>query len=729
MSGAQSFAGAPTLREVNMKKCQNCGAEVKDQAKFCTSCGTPFPAESVEPAPESVSETVAAPVVQAPEAPVPPMEKTAPIPVVEEVQPPPVEQPPVVEAPAPPAYAEQPPVVEAPAPPTYGYAPAEQPAPPTYGYAPPAQQPQVQQPAPPTYGYAQQPPSQQAAPAYGYPPQAPAAPAPKKPKKKRRWLIPVIAIGVVIALLVGAFFVFADQIKGLFGSPEKKWLNAEKSLFTTNEDSMFGLVQKSLNKQWTQTKFGGEAAISIDVEGNLDPEAAAILDIISKLRLSVGYKAETAKDDMRFHTKIGLGKREKEGDVLTLQIYSVDGNIVIDASPILQKPLVLHAEAIQEMMSMDDEFSAVFAEKSTEFMNAMKNIANIMSSPEKISGDLLDIIAKHVEKPKVEKGVELTVKGISQKLDKYTVVLKAEKTPEMLIDILTYVRDNEDIRKVIVELAAISEMFDPPMPGKVNSDAFTYEDYVESVNDSIEEVKDNPDDYRGELERELYLDKSGKPQAGKLTIWNVDDGDKEKVFTIEDAHVESDGKHAYKFFAQPEDEEALIFTSEYTLKDKLYTGKFECKTSNDGNEKTIFTGSIESFGFIEADGQVYPVGKLVFDASALVDEMPSDIPMPGVKITYDGKIEKKSDGSHLLATVELAISGADIGLDAIKVSLDLRTLPEKDITFDTKMPADYIDLTDEEALEALVENDPGIVFRLMSVMSELGIDISQFMFD
>ena len=733
-----------------MKKCLNCGAESRDQAKFCTSCGTPFPVEAAEQAPESVIEKVAAPVVQAPEAPVPPMYEPAP--VEEEVQPPVVEapappvyaeQPPVVEAPAPYAYAEQPPVAEEPAPPTYGYAPAEQPAPPTYGYAPPAQQPQQpaapppppygyepqaqQSTAPPTYGYAQQPPSPQAAPAYGYPPQAPEAPKPKKPKKKRRWLIPVIAISVVIALLVGAYFIFADQIKGLFGSPEKKWLDAEKSLLTADEDSLFGLVQKSLDKQLSQKKFGGEAAISIDVEGIDDPDAAAIFDIVRKLRLTVGFKAETDTDDLRFHTKIGLGNREKEGDALTLQIYSVDGNFVVDASPILQNPLVLRAEALQEMMDVDDDFSVLFAQENTKFANAMKNIAKIMSSPEKIGGDLLDIVAKHAEKPEVEKGAEVTVSGISQKFDKYTVIVKAEKTPEMFKDILTYIRDNEDIRKVIEELAAISEILDPPMPGKVYSNAFTYEDFVAELNDAIEDIEKNPDNYRGEFDRVLYLDKKGNPQGGKLTIWNVDDGDKEKVFTIEDAHVESDGKHAYKLFVQAEDDEALIFTSQYTLKDKLYTGDFDCKMSNDGNETTLFTGSVADFGFAEADGQVYPVGKLALDLDNLSGGTFSD--SPGVKIIYDGKIEKKSDGSHLLATIEFGISDADIGLSAIKLTLDLKSLPEKDITFETKMPTDFVDLTDEEALEALVANDPGIMFRAMSVLSELGIDISQFMFD
>ena len=47
------------------------------------------------------------------------------------------------------------------------------------------------------------------------------------------------------------------------------------------------------------------------------------------------------------------------------------------------------------------------------------------------------------------------------------------------------------------------------MPGKVYSNAFTYEDFVAELNDAIEDIEKNPDNYRGEFDRVLYLDKKG----------------------------------------------------------------------------------------------------------------------------------------------------------------------------------------------------------------------------
>jgi len=57
----------------------------------------------------------------------------------------------------------------------------------------------------------------------------------------------------------------------------------------------------------------------------------------------------------------------------------------------------------------------------------------------RLGHDLLDIVAKYVEKPEVEKGAELSLAGISQKFTKYTIVINAEKTPDMLKGILTYI--------------------------------------------------------------------------------------------------------------------------------------------------------------------------------------------------------------------------------------------------------------------------------------------------
>ncbi|HHW93962.1 MAG TPA: hypothetical protein GX734_05650 [Clostridiaceae bacterium] len=785
-----------------MKKCQYCGGASKDQAKFCTVCGKPFALEPAKPAPEKVSETVPAPVAQAPE--------------LEEVQSPPAEQRPVAETPAPSTYgyvqpaqqpqaqrpapptydyvppAQQPqiqqsapptydyvppvqqPYVQQSAPPTYGYVPpaqqpqvqqsapptyghvppaqqpqvqqsapptyghvppAQQPhvqqsAPPTYGYVPPAQQPQVQQPAPPTYGYTQQPPQHQAAPVYNYSPQAPATPKPEKPKKKRRWLIPVIVIAVVAILALGAFLIFGDQIKGLFGGSSKTWLDAEKSLFTTDDDSIFKLVQESLDKQVNQTKFGGNLALSMDVKGDIDPDTAKILDIIGKLRISADYKMDTNKDDPQFYTTIGLGKRDSAEDTLTLQVYSVDGKYVIDASPILDKPLVFPAESFQNMMNTGGSSSAVFEGGSTEIFNTMKNISDILSSPEKFSGDLLDIVAKHVEKPEVEKGEVLTVEGISQKFDKYTVVVKTENTPKMIKDILTYIRDSEDIRKIVDELGALSEKLNPPAPGKMYSNSFSYESFVESIDKAIKETEDNPANFSFEFVRELYIDENGNPQGGTLVIRDTRKEKKNKInsITLEHFHVESDGKHAYKLLLHPEGEEALVFTSEYTLQNKRYTGTYKLVTAKDDKETAVLSGSVDDFGFEETDGIIYPVGTLEIVVNPSGTSMPSPISTPNnLSFTYDGKIEKKSDGPHLVATVALVFPGTGTE-NSMKLMIDHLTLPEKDISFDAKLPTDYIDASDNMAIMQLF-SDPQVMIRLTQALSELGIDISQFMGD
>ena len=710
-----------------MKRCPNCGAEVEDQARFCSSCGAPLAPVAEELVFESASETVEPPV-----QPVDPLDG----------QPAPQEDdfeftPPVYGSYEQQIQQEEPASSEdyyASAPPTYGYEPQaqqEQPAPQEDYYAPdpPAYGYEPQQP--PTYGYAQQSPSYQETPAYDYPPQEPVA---TKPKKKRRWLILVIVLVVVAALLLGTYLIFGDQIKRLLGlsAPEPvqeiNWIDAEKALLTADDVSMLSVLQSTVTQKLDQKKFGMETSISIDVNVD-DPDAAAILDMVRNLRLTFGGKIDTGQDDLRFHAKIGLGNRNKAGDALTLQIYNVDDNIVVDATPIIEKPLVFRPEAFEELLDVDDGVSDLFSGDLSEITDAMKSLADLLSSSEKIGHDLLDIVAKYAEEPKIEKGAELSLAGISQKFTKYTIVINAEKTPDMLKGILTYIRDNKDIRKVVEELGAFSEKLDPPAPGDPYSSSFTYEDFVASINDEIKEIEENRDDFSVEFRRELYLDDQGKPQAGTLTVFMIDGEDKEQVFTLSHVHVDAKDKHAFKFSAQPEGDNGVFFTSEYTLNNNLYTGTFKLCTVNEGDaEQIMATGDFNNFGFEEADGQLYPVGKLdIKPQSSEADEY-SLFPTQGGAITYEGKVEKKDDGSHLMATISVEVPD-DMMSVKLTVSLDHRSLSEDDIAFETALPSDYIDVRSLDTLEELFEDDPGLMFRLMQVLAELGIDMSMFFSD
>ncbi|HNZ62842.1 MAG TPA: zinc-ribbon domain-containing protein [Bacillota bacterium] len=687
-----------------MKNCKNCGAEVSDHAKFCTSCGNPFTEEIIKPAADEPDEQQP---FGAPAA-------------AEDSSVPPEEHPAVASAEG-----------GAPSePPAYGYPPqASQ----TYDYAaqaasypPPYQQGQTPS-VPPAYGYPPQAPPAQAPQAYGYPPQG--APVPQAPKKKRRWLIPVIAIAVVAALLLGTFLVFGDQIKGLFGrSGGKTWIGAEKALTRVDEKSMLGKVRGTVHSQLEQTKYGGITSLSLEVQGEDFGQVAPIFDIISKLQLSTEYKFDTKEDDMRFHAQIGLRGQEKTEDALKIKLYNVEGALVIDATPILTKPLVLKPELLEGMIG--DEFSKLgdtLGEELPGLLNASKDLMGTLTGDkfEKIAGDLYDIVAKYAEKPEFVKGQELQVGDLSQKLDRYDVVVKPEKTPEMLKEILTYLKQNEDLRKIITDISAAVQKLNRAGDSEENP----YESFVGKIDEALKQIDEKPDDYKLEFLRELFVDKKNKPQGGKLIVSHAPEGkEKEKIFTLIHAHVESGDEHAFRFFMQPEGEEGFEFTSRYTVRNDRYTGEFSLLfyESHDQEAAVLAKGKVNEFG-LETDGDfLYPVGQLQIEPK----DGSGNFEMPiSVSFDYNGKLEKQSDGQHLIASISVSVTERQGNPSKVTIKVDHHPLAARDIEFESKLPADRTDIQDIDSLQNLIENDPGIMMRLMQALSSLGIDLSQFMFE
>jgi hypothetical protein len=622
-----------------MKHCQQCGAELAPDSKFCIQCGS-----RVENGIEETPEQVAAPV-----APAPP----------------------------PPAYAYPPPPVQAPQPPPGGPYPPQ-----AYAYAPP--------------------------PGYGAP-----------VKKKKRWWIPVVIVAVILALLAGSWFVFGDQIRSLFMSTEQKWQKAEKTFGLVPEGTLIHDIRTSSEKLSRQTKFGATTDLTLDLQiDEMPDELAEILTIVSSLRFHLENKVDLDEDDPHFYMQVGLGKRADSDEALSLLLYDAEDHLVIEVPDILPRPLAIPRDFLEEVMEDTGEFDIPLDSLLTSSNSVRKAISSFSSDKlDTIADELKAIFSKYADKPELVKGEVLTIGGVSQKLDYYDVTVPADKFAPMAREILNYLKENNDIRKLLEELQDVSMV---TMPYPYGSAVSLHDSFVDAINDMLEGLDIYPEDYRIAVQRKLYVDKKNHPVGGEFILINRIDGRVEKV-RIASLHVEDGGQHAQLFAFETPEDIGFEYLSEYRLKDKHYTGDYAIRLRDwsrfyDDEYHEMGRGSFTDFALQAVDDGLYPVGEITYTIRDLQD-LTYDYDAPeSVTVKYNGAVEK----GQLVATIELAMDVEEMPIK-LKLGITHAPLAQSSLTFKHELPMNFIDLSHEESMMELL-SDEDMMNNLMSALEKLGID-------
>lgn len=622
-----------------MKQCQQCGAELAPDSKFCIQCGS-----RVENGIEETPEQVAAPV-----APAPP----------------------------PPAYAYPPPPVQAPQPPPGGPYPPQ-----AYAYAPP--------------------------PGYGAP-----------VKKKKRWWIPVVIVAVILALLAGSWFIFGDQIRSLFMSTEQKWQKAEKAFGLVPEGTLLHDIRTSSEKLSRQTKFGATTDLTLDLQiDEMPDELAEILTIVSSLRFHLENKVDLDEDDPHFYMQVGLGKRADSDEALSLLLYDAEDHLVIEVPDILPRPLAIPRDFLEEVMEDTGEFDIPLDSLLTSSNSVRKAISSFSSDKlDTIADELKAIFSKYADKPELVKGEVLTIGGVSQKLDYYDVTVPADKFAPMAREILNYLKENNDIRKLLEELQDVSMV---TMPYPYGSAVSLHDSFVDAINDMLEGLDIYPEDYRIAVQRKLYVDKKNHPVGGEFILINRIDGRVEKV-RIASLHVEDGGQHAQLFAFETPEDIGFEYLSEYRLKDKHYTGDYAIRLRDwsrfyDDEYHEMGRGSFTDFALQAVDDGLYPVGEITYTIRDLQD-LTYDYDAPeSVTVKYNGAVEK----GQLVATIELAMDVEEMPIK-LKLGITHAPLAQSSLTFKHELPMNFIDLSHEESMMELL-SDEDMMNNLMSALEKLGID-------
>lgn len=523
----------------------------------------------------------------------------------------------------------------------------------------------------------------------------------------------MLALVLVAAIAVGAWFLFFKKGEGKksFANDEEAWHAAEEeALF--GENNILGRLRSSANKFIKSGKFGTSTSISFAINSlpdmGMGGQEAAVLDMLKNIRATLDAKFSLDGESPQFSYNIGLAGKDASENAATLNIYNVGNDIVVSVPELLDKPLLLKQDALSEFLT-DEMGPGVSADLLFDMLGSGQDLLDLFSEEklDKMISDLRDIFYRYTGAPTRVKDYSLTVGGVTEKLDYFEAVIPADKFGDFAKEILTYIRDHEDIKTFLDDLSK-------SLPAGAMGNPV--EQFQTALDQAMTQIDNNPDNFKAEIKRILYVDADNNPRGGTVTLINKADNANGEEVTLESVTARDGDKGSYRLRLAGVNYgygsgDALNFTADYTEKDDLATGSYKLVAPN-----VEISGTYTDFGFYTDDDTFYPVGEFRVDLS--------NLPVPGLsgsEIVYTGKMEK----DHLIATIgvkgDVEGSPLDVGLE-----FDLYQMKESDIKFESSLPADYIDITDETALQALT-TDQALMMKAMAVLNKLGINIADFM--
>ena len=279
----------------------------------------------------------------------------------------------------------------------------------------------------------------------------------------------------------------------------------------------------------------------------------------------------------QFSYNIGLSGKDTKENAATLNIYNVGNDIVVSVPELFDKPLVLKQDALSELLA-DEMGSDVPTDLLFNLLGSSQNLLDLFSEEklDKMISDLRDIYYKYTGEPTRVKDYSLTVGDVTEKVDYFEAVIPADKFGDFAKEILTYIRDHEDIKTFLDD---IGKSFPAEAMGN------PVEQFQAALDQAMAQIDNNPDNFKAEVKRILYVDADNNPRGGTVTLINKADNANGEEVTLESVTARDGDKGSYRLrlagvnFGYSSGD-ALNFTADYTEKDDLATGSYKLLAPN-----------------------------------------------------------------------------------------------------------------------------------------------------
>lgn len=550
------------------------------------------------------------------------------------------------------------------------------------------QQPAVAPYQPPAVtGYAnyQQP---QAAPAWQQP-------APPPPKKKKKGLLVALIIILVVVLAGGATYIFAGRsIRRLIMGNKAAYIALESEQLRRNATDMVDMLVDLGNRQ-ERSEIGGQTVeLQFDLSDNqqfMDPSTLAVLENIT-------WRTRTLYDRQGGSARYfaGLDILAGNEELLKIEGYYDENQLIVGLPGLLDKFIWAQGDDL-DMLTEDLELEIGDVEQSMSMASLFLNMdlgideAKLKASVYKI----IDIVLEHIDEAEFESGQTLRVGQVMNEYDKYTITIGHESARQMMLEILTVLRDDREIFSLVNEFMKFSMTMDPyayEYYDYYEDDPISWTDWQDNLDSLIDELENSDDDEEFTIIQSIYVDKDDQIVGREIRLI---DEIADTVTTIRHYQPVMEDQEAQLIQVETE-EETVELRNIYRRRDDKLSGRLTYTVDSSEYISVDYTDYQKS----ELNGRSYILGDFSINMPVA-----GDAGMP-TAVNYSGSIVQ---GQFVM---NLGIP--DLG--SIKVGY--QEISPDNVVFPTYQADVLVSVTDQEGLYGLMTED--VMERLYSIAMELG---------
>lgn len=477
------------------------------------------------------------------------------------------------------------------------------------------------------------------------------------------FLIVGAVVIVVLVLVLCNIKVAANFLRKTFSSPENYYQYVEKKTvedFSEDFGELYG-------RYFLDRLSASDRSVSAELSMTLGEGGQELMDLAGLAGVDMSWfesasftvDASTKKDAI----SLGVGAVLNEVNILT-------GNIVFDLEDemvYLQVP-----EVNKRYMGMEVDLSDLGdIEEMWELNEALERICPDQKQAERLFDRYAMTVVECLDDVTKKNGV-LEAEDVEQKCTVLTVTIDEETAQEVAIAVLTQIKEDKDIEKIIKNALADEYIIDQLYLDDISPEE-AYENFQDSIDEELEYLEDYDDYSSDKIEMKVYVNNKGKIVGRTIEVEDT---------TIKMLMPEKGKKFGYECsYEESYYDESIALTGTGTRNGDKIDGEFALEY----NDSSMVNLTVKDYNTKDARKGIVN-GSMTLELSEDIEDLTGYTPglsmIQDIRLTMDFKSDSNSSKCNMGVSMddksivdivmsykeEKGYTGPDPGKDAVVIN-------------------------------------------------------------